>query len=55
MLNRFSRLRRDEFELDNSAFADLRNVVEEWRHRVLELVHEQTQGRRKERDTGLGL
>ena len=55
MLNRFSRLRRDEFELDNSAFADLRNVVGEWRHRVLELVHDQTQGRGKERDTGLGL
>jgi Nucleotidyl transferase AbiEii toxin, Type IV TA system len=55
MLNRFSRLRRDEFELDDSEFADLSNVVEEWRHRVLELDHEQTPERRKGRDTGLRL
>jgi len=37
MLRRFGRLRRDEFELDDAGYAQLRSAVEHWRERALEL------------------
>ena len=37
MLARFSRLRRDEFELDNARYAQLGHDVERWRELAIEL------------------
>src|SRR5262245_8207714 len=37
MLGRFGRLRRDEFELDDAGYEELRSAVEHWRKRALEL------------------
>jgi Nucleotidyl transferase AbiEii toxin, Type IV TA system len=38
MLGRLGRLRRDEFELNDSSFAELRGAVEEWRNEVDMLI-----------------
>jgi hypothetical protein len=38
MLGRFGRLRRDEFELDDTRYGQLRADVERWRERALELA-----------------
>jgi hypothetical protein len=37
MLGRFGRLRRDEFELDDARYGQLRSAVERWRERAIEL------------------
>ena len=37
MLGRFSRLHRDEFELDDASYAQLGYDVERWRERALEI------------------
>jgi hypothetical protein len=37
MLWRFGRLRRDEFELDDAGYEQLRSAVQRWRERALEL------------------
>jgi hypothetical protein len=41
MLAEFRRLRREEFELDNRGYEQLRQEVERWRVRALELAHRQ--------------
>jgi hypothetical protein len=41
MLVEFRRLRREEFELDDRRYERLKQEVERWRERALELAHEQ--------------
>jgi hypothetical protein len=50
MLGRFDRLRRDEFELDDAEFEELRGEVAGWRERAVEL--QRTTERAHERDRG---
>jgi hypothetical protein len=38
MLNRFSRLRREEFELDDAGYDQLRGAVRRWRRQVVRLA-----------------
>jgi hypothetical protein len=52
MLGRFSRLRREEFELDDARYERLAHEVGRWRERVLELSHRLEP--RQERDVDLG-
>jgi Nucleotidyl transferase AbiEii toxin, Type IV TA system len=41
MLSRFSRLRREEFELDDAGYEQLRNAIERWHEHAIELTHHQ--------------
>jgi hypothetical protein len=51
MLARFGRLRRDEFDLDDVRYEQLRGDVERWREHALEIAR----GREIERDRGRDL
>jgi hypothetical protein len=53
MLARVSRLRRDEFDLDDVRYEQLRRDVERWRERALELARDREIGRGRGRDLGL--
>ena len=41
MLNQFSRLRREEFELDNAGYEQLSQTVERWHEHAIELARRQ--------------
>jgi hypothetical protein len=41
MLNQFGRLRRDEFELDDAGYEQLRRTVERWHEQAIELARRQ--------------
>jgi hypothetical protein len=45
MLARFDRLRRDEFELDDTQYEQLRGEAERWRWRMIELARRQERAR----------
>jgi hypothetical protein len=45
MLARFDRLRRDEFELDDTQYERLRGEAERWRERMIELARRQERAR----------
>lgn len=53
MLARFSRLRREEFELDDARYAQLGHDVERWRERTLDLARRREIERDRGRDLGL--
>ncbi|MFZ2057521.1 MAG: hypothetical protein WAV54_08970, partial [Acidimicrobiales bacterium] len=59
MMDRFGRLGRAEFQLDNVQYEELSRLVEVWRARALELAqeHQRSRGITNDRshDTGLGL
>jgi hypothetical protein len=40
MLGRFSRLQREEFEMDDAGYEELGHVVESWRNYALELARD---------------
>jgi hypothetical protein len=48
MLGRFDRLRRDEFDLDDAEYEQLRGAVRRWHERALELQRAGERGRRPE-------
>ncbi|HXD68743.1 MAG TPA: hypothetical protein VN615_02705 [Gaiellales bacterium] len=52
MLDRFPRLRRDEFDHDDTRYAELTGAVAHWRAHALEIARRL--GRRHQRDLGLG-
>jgi hypothetical protein len=51
---RFGRLRREEFQLDDTRYEQLRHDVERWRDRALELAHRHEIDR-EQRGRGFGL
>lgn len=53
MLARFSRLRRDQFGIDDIRYAQLGDDVERWRARTLELARRQRIDRTEGRDFGI--
>ena len=57
MLDRFARLRRDEFPIDDDRFEELRHRVQVWRSGALELTSPEDRSlhRGKDRDTGIDL
>jgi hypothetical protein len=59
MMDRFGRLGRAEFQLDDAQYEELSRLVEAWRARALELAqeHQRSRGITNDRshDTGLGL
>jgi len=57
MLDRFPRLRRDEFPIDDVQFEELQHRVQVWRAGALELSspEEQSAQRSKGRDAGMDL
>lgn len=52
MLNRFTRLRRDEFGIDTEEYEQLAREVVRWRERAVELFRERQIGQEHERDHG---
>ena len=52
MLDAFSRLRREEFELDDAAYEHLGQAVERWRERALEVASSLGPARERGRDIG---
>jgi hypothetical protein len=52
MLERFPRLRRDEFDVDDARYAEVRRAVARWHDRALEIGDDVE--RRRGRDLGLG-
>ena len=59
MMDRFGRLGRAEFQLDDVQYEKLSRLVEAWRERALQLAqqHQRSRGLRNDRgpDTGLGI
>lgn len=53
MLARFSRLRREEFQLDDARYEQLRRDVARWREYALQLAHRHEIDREPGRDRGL--
>lgn len=56
MLGRFGRLRREEFEIDDTRYEQLSRELERWRERAIELAHKRERRRElgQDRDFDLG-
>ena len=54
MLGRFERLRREEFEVDETRYQQLTREVGTWRERALDLARNRQRERERGRDRGLG-